>query len=459
MNFKKNQNRIKDMTEGNPVSLIISFMLPLAAGQFLQQFYVIIDAAIVGQALGVDALAGIGATDWLYWLFLWTAAGFGQGFAIPVAIYFGEKDYNNMKKCISKSILLSGIIGILLTAIGISAAKPLLILLDTPATLMNYSHTYLSVLYGGICVVMMYNMLSCILRALGDGKTPFVALLISSCFNIAFDLIFIIGFDWGVAGAGLATVLAQLISVIYSFGRVVRIRIINNDFSSWWPDIKWTQRLLSKGMPMAFQMIFISLGGIIMQYILNQFGVIFVAGFAASNKLIGVLEAIAMSLGYSMTTYMGQNYGADRLDRIRSGMKSAIGISVVVSAIIGIIMLVFGKTILMLFISGDSAYVEAALDVGFRYLCVMSIFLIFLHLVHVYRQSLAGLGNTFIPMMSGFMEGMCRGIMPLILTWLAGRNGLYFVEISAWIGGAMLVLVAYYIQVHKIALKHELRRV
>lgn len=440
---------ITDMTEGKPLPLILKLALPLMGGQFLQQFYVVADAAIVGQGVGVTALAAIGATDWLYWLFLWTAAGFGQGFAIPVAICFGKKDYRELRNSIYLSVSLSTILGCMMSAIGLFAAKPLLQLLDTPSNLMPYSYVYLMILYGGICVVMLYNMASCILRALGDGKTPLIALLLSSCLNVALDLLFVMVFGWGITGAGVATVFSQLVSTVYCFVKISRLRMLREekpDRAIHWKQV-WT--MMGYGAPIAGQMAFTALGGIALQYILNGFGFLYVAGFTATNKLFGVLEAIALALGYAMSTYMGQNYGARKPDRIQAGMRAALLISVLVSAGIGILMILFGKRILLLFISADSAQVEEVLTIGYQYLFIMSIFLIFLHMVSVYRQSLAGLGNTIIPMLSGLLEGVFRAGGALVFTTILGSRGLFFVEVTAWIGGAVLACAAYYITIRK----------
>lgn len=438
---------ITDMTRGKPRNLIINLALPLMGGQFLQQFYVVADAIIVGQGVGVAALAAIGATDWLYWLFLWTAAGFGQGFAIPVAIYFGKKEYVTLRKCIRVSVFLSGTIGLVMSGVGVLAAKSMLEFLDTPANLMWYSQIYLLILYGGICVVMLYNMAACILRALGDGKTPLIALLISSCLNIILDLLFVMAMGWGIAGAGIATVFSQLVSTIYSFRKIAQIKLLKGRVSAFQIEKKWAIRLLGYGAPIAGQMAFTAIGGIVFQYILNGFGFLYVAGFTATNKLFGTLEAIALALGYAMSTYMGQNYGAGQWDRIKAGMRSALRISLIVSLGIGAFMIVCGKPVLMLFISADSAQAEEVLEIGYHYLCIMSIFLIFLHLVSVYRQSLAGLGNTVIPMLSGLLEGIFRGGGAIVFTAALGSEGLFFVEATAWVGGTALACAAYYITI------------
>lgn len=437
--------QIKDMTVGDPIPLIIKFMLPLIGGQFLQQFYVVVDTIIVGQTLGVKVLASVGATDWLYWLFLWTAAGFGQGAAIPIAIKFGEKDITGVRRNICTSVILSGIIGLLMALIGVLAAEPLLLIVDTPQELMNYSKNYLMILYIGIFIVMLYNMAACILRALGDGKTPFIALIVSSLLNVILDIILVIGLNWGVEGAAVATVFSQAVATVYSLNNIVHISIMRNSISRWRPIKEDIITILKKGMPIATQMLFIALGGIFLQSINNSYGVVFVAAVTADNKIFGVLEAIAMSLGYAMTTYMGQNYGAKKFDRIRAGMHAALIISAVVSVSMAILMITFGKYILGMFISGETDMAAEALDISYRILCIMSISLMILHMLHVYRQSLAGFGNTVIPMVSGLVEGGARGAVGLMMSVFFGITGMMFVEVCAWIGSTLLVFIAYYI--------------
>ncbi|MGN1033170.1 MAG: MATE family efflux transporter, partial [Intestinibacter sp.] len=295
------EERVTNMTIGKQIPLLVKFTLPLIGGQMLQQLYVIVDTIIIGQALGVKALAAVGATDWLYWLFLWTAAGFGQGFAIPVAIRFGSNDLAGVRSSIYTSVFTSGFIGVFMAITGVIIAKPLLLLVDTPNELLLHSLNYLKVLYLGIFVVMLYNMSACILRALGDGRTPFIALIISSIINVILDFIFILGFDWGVEGAAVATVISQSIATFYSFCVMFRIKIMRGSFAAWKLSILEVKIHLCKGVPIAFQMLFIALGGILLQSINNQYGVVFVAAVTADNKIFGVLEAVAMSLGYGMT--------------------------------------------------------------------------------------------------------------------------------------------------------------
>ena len=216
-------NKATDMTVGNPAKHIITFAIPLILTNFGQQLYMIADAAIVGRGVGVKALAAVGSTDWCYWMILWTVSGLTQGFSTFVSRYFGEKKYKNMNKVIAMSALLCVAIGVILTTVGLFAARPLLMLLNTPRDILDDSTIYLMTMIAGTLIVTAYNMAGSILRAFGDGKTPLYAMVIAASLNIGLDCVFVFLFQWGIFGAAMASVLAQLISFLFCFLKIRRI--------------------------------------------------------------------------------------------------------------------------------------------------------------------------------------------------------------------------------------------
>lgn len=435
----------RDLTTGDPAKLLLLFSLPLMAGNIFQQLYTVVDTAVVGKVLGVDTLAALGTVDWLNWLTLGVVQGFTQGFGILMAQYFGAKEYQQLRKVVTNSVFLSAICAVVLTAASEGTVVFVLRLLRTPEEILPISTAYLRVIFGGIPVVAAYNLTACILRALGDGKTPLYAMVLASLTNIGLDFLFVMGFDWGVQGAAAATVIAQCLSALYCAIKIRHIEILRAGSSDWTLNGKLCARLMVLGAPMAFQNIVISIGGMIVQSVVNGFGVVFIAGFTATNKLYGLLETAATSYGYAMVTYAGQNLGAGKKDRISSGMRSALAISLATSLLIACLMLCLGRVILSWFISEQGSTGENALEIAYKYLAVMSVCLPVLYLLHVTRSCIQGLGNTVLPMVSGIAEFIMRTGCALLLPRLIGSDGIFYAEILAWVGADLVLVPSYFI--------------
>lgn len=444
-------SRIKIMTEGKPVSLIISFALPLMIGNVFQQLYTVVDTMVVGKALGVEMLAALGASDWLNWMMPGLIQGLTQGFAILMAQKFGAKEYDNLKSVIGCSAILSAVGAVVFLLAGQLLARPVLLLLQTPAEILDGALLYLRIMFFGVPIVMAYNLFACILRALGDGKTPLHAMIVASFVNIALDLLFVLVFHWGIAGAAVATLIAQLVSSLFCLWHIRRIDILSLHREHFRLRPAMVKRLLFLSSPMAFQNAVISIGGMIVQSVVNGFGVIFIAGFTATNKLYGVLEIAATSYGYSMITYVGQNLGAKRIDRIRHGMRAAVIVAVLTSIVIAGVMLLFGRGILGWFISGTPQEVAQTLDVAYFYLAIMSAFLPVLYILHVARSAIQGMGNTMLPMASGIAEFVMRAATAVLLPMAVGETGIFYAEILAWAGADIILIPGYFVILRKIA--------
>lgn len=437
------------MTSGNPAKLILVFAIPLMIGNVFQQLYTVVDTIVVGQALGVGALAALGATDWLNWLFSGIIQGFAQGFCILMAQEFGAKNYKQLRKVIYNSLLLCVICSVLILVTSEAVTMPVLRLLNTPEEILPDSLLYLRIIFMGMPIIMAYNISASILRALGDGKTPLHAMIVASVTNIVLDLLFVLVFHMGIAGAAVATLLAQLLSAAYCFFFIYKIDILKSAKEERTPDKEVCVKLLKLGYPVAFQNIVIFIGGMIVQSVVNSFGVVFIAGFTATNKLYGILESAATSYGYAMTTYAGQNLGAGNIVRIRKGVRWATVIAFLTSSLISISMFLFGKNLLNMFLTGDATQVEEALEIAFRYLKMMSLFLFTLYLLYVVRSTLQGIGNTVMPMISGIAEFIMRVGAALVLPLFMGQEGIFYAEILAWIGADVILLSAYIYHVRK----------
>ena len=437
------QGMIKDMTSGTPWKQIIVFALPLMFGNVFQQLYTVMDSIIVGQGIGVSALAALGAADWFNWLVLGLAQGFTQGFSILIAQQFGARAFEKMRQSVGVSIILSGIMAVAFTVLMQAIAWPVLQFLNTPDHIIGDSLAYLRVSFSGLIVVMAYNMLASILRALGDGRTPLIAMIIAALINVGLDILFVMGFKMGVASAAAATVIAQIFSALYCFLAVRKIEILRLNRESFKISGQLVKKLMFLGTPMAFQNVIIAIGGMVIQSVINGFGMLCVAGFTATNKLYGLLEVAATSFGFSMTTYTGQNLGAGQYKRISRGMHAGLVMAFLTSEVIAVVMMIFGRQILGLFISGSPQEVAAVTDIAYHYLFIMSVLLFVLYILHIVRSTIQGMGDTVIPMASGVMEMLMRVGVVMIMPMFFGQESVYYAEVAAWFGADVLLVSAY----------------
>lgn len=443
--------RIRSMTEGSPTKLLFVFALPLMAGNVFQQLYTVVDTAIVGRFVGVEALAAVGAADWFNWMVLGIVQGLTQGFSILMAQHFGAGDHRELSRTVGASLTLSAVAAAVTLLLSQLSIVPVLKLLGTPDNIINDSILYLRIIFGGIPIITAYNLLAGILRALGDSKTPLYAMVLASLVNVGLDLLFVIVFHWGIAGAAAATVIAQGISIVYCFLNVRKITILKIEKGDLKLNRGMTGSLLKLGTPTALQNLIISVGGMVVQSVVNQFGMLFIAGYTATNKMYGLLETAAISYGYAVTSYVGQNLGAKNLKRIKSGMKSATVIALFTSGVITACMILLGKFFLGLFISGTPEEVEATMAVAYRYLVIMASFLSILYMLHIYRSALMGLGDTVVPMISGFVEMVIRITSAMLLPIWVGEDGVFIAEVGAWTGAAILLVTAFFVYIYKLS--------
>ncbi len=440
----KRQAGMMVQTEGSPWKLLLLFSLPLMAGNIFQQMYTVVDTAVVGKVLGVDALAALGAVDWLNWLTLGTIQGFTQGFSILLAQRFGAGDYGRLRQTMANAVLLSVLCAAVITTGSQALAEPVVVLLRTPEEIRPIAMAYLRLRFAGLPVVTAYNFAAAALRALGDGRTPLIAMAAASVTNIVLDFWFVLGFRWGVQGAAAATVLAQCLAAGCCIWRLCRIEALRLSRADWKPDGALCGRLMTLGLPMALQNTIIAVGGMIIQTIVNGFGVAFIAGYTATNKLYGVLEIAATSYGYAMTTYTGQNLGAGKLDRISRGMRSGLVIALATSAVIAAVMLAAGRWVLSCFIPEGTAESGKALETAFQYLRLMLLCLPALYILHVTRSCVQGMGNTLLPMVSGVSEFCMRTGGALLLPAVMGEAGVMWAEVLAWLGADLILAPSYF---------------
>jgi len=432
------------MTVGNPTKHILRFALPLVLANLGQQLYMIADAAIVGRGVGVKALAAVGATDWSYWMILWTVTGLTQGFSTFISRSFGEGNYKQMNRIIATSTQLCAIIGAALTLIGLLGAKPLLLLLHTPQDILPSATTYLLTMIAGTLIVAAYNMAGSILRALGDGKSPLIGMVIAALLNISLDCIFVFVFQWGIFGAALASVLSQAISFLYCLYCLRKVDCICLDKDAWKFDLPLIKNLIHFGIPVALRFIIVALGGIILQSSVNVQGSVFIAGYTATNKLYGLLECGALSVGTACCTFFSQNYGAGKHLRVRKGVVTSVKIVSIMAVVVASATLLARQWLIRLFLDVNEAGGPEALQIAVHYLTIITICMIILFLLHVFSNVLQALGISIWSMYSGVAELAGRVFMAKVaIRWL-GTDALFVSEPVSWLGATLLLIIPYF---------------
>lgn len=436
--------RTKDMTKGNPTKLILLFTLPIIAGNIFQQLYSLVDTLVVGRVEGVTALAAVSSAGWLDWGVLSLAMGFAQGFGIQIAQCFGAGDELGLKKAAGQSILLSAALVCVLEVLAQCFLEPILHLMNTPEDTFHLTLLYLRIIFAGMALVMGFNLFSGFLRAVGNSRTPLAAMTSAALCNIALDILFVAFFGWGVRGVAIATVISQGLSCTICLVAVLRLPVLKLSRSHFKPDRAVVAQLLRLGTPIAFQNGIITVGGLVLQGVVNARGFIFMAGYSAASRLQGLVELAGTALSSAVGTFTGQNIGARKLDRVKLGLRRSAQIALGLSLTIGAVVIIWGKPLLSLFIEDDPAIVEQVLHFGYNFLIVMSGGLFTLYLLFVYRSTLQGLGDTFIPMLSGVVELVMRIGAALLLPMVMGEWGIYLAEILAWGGAAVLLIFGYY---------------
>lgn len=444
--------RTLNMTNGSPMKLLFSFALPLMFGNIFQQLYTVVDTAIVGQGVGMTALAALGTVDWLNWMMLGIAQGFTQGFCIRMSQKFGAQDLEGLKSTLGSSVILTALVAVVGTLVAQLGLPLFLNLMQVPLYLKAEATLYSRIIMGGFAAVCFFNLCSSTLRSVGDSKTPLIAMVVAAITNILLDIVAVFVLEWGIAGAAGATVVSQLLS-----GTLCAVKIAKT------PELRFKNRhltlklsmaadLMGIGIPAAAKNIIIAAGGMVVQTVVNGFdSMSFIAGFTATNKLYGLLEIAALSYGYAVTTYVGQNYGANLTKRIRSGVRAANTLALISSVVIAAVMFLFGREITMLFISRED--MTLALEAGqtaYQYLCAMSAALPVLYVLYVYMSALQGMGNTIAPMFSAVFELVIRIGVSLAVAYVGFRKGIFIAEVGAWVGGAATQALGYVLQIRKL---------
>ncbi len=432
--------KTRDMTVGSPIKLIFGFFLPLLFGLLFQQLYNAVDTVVVGRFLGVNALAGVGATGALNFLILGFCTGTCAGFAIPVAQKFGEHDFAGLKRYAVNAIMISVMFSLVVGTIVSCLCRTFLEWMGTPADIIDDAFAYLFVIFLGIPVVMLYNVLFGIIRSMGDSRTPVLYLIIASLINVVLDLLFILVFHTGVEGAAIATVISQAISALLCVNYIRHSQVLIVRKQDWKLDGQCCKQLLGMGLPMGLQYSITAIGSILLQTGINGLGSQAVAAVSTGNKVTQVICCPLDALGTTVATYGGQNIGAKKLDRISKGMVSCLLFGTIYSIMAFFIIFYFGPVLLGLFIGPE----ETAVIAQAQYFIVhWMAFCVPLMMVNVFRFMIQGLGFSKLAVFSGVFEMLARGLISLFWIPAAGFEAVCYASPVAWIAADAFLIPAY----------------
>ncbi len=436
---KKN---ITDMTVGNPAGHIVKFTLPLLLGNLFQQLYNMVDSIVVGNFVGADALAAVGACGSMNFLFFSLSSGLAIGIGIIVAQFFGAGDERNVRNTIANSIYVLGSAAITVSVLGILLCPAILKLLQTPESIIGNSIIYMRTTCAGILFIATYNGVAAILRALGDSKTPLYFLIVSSLINVVLDLLFVLVFQWSVFGVALATIIAQAVSaitcIIYAYKKIEYFRLTREQLQLQ-PQI--VANSFKIGVPIALQNSMIAVSCMVLQGVVNTFGETIMASYTIIGRIEQIVQQPFSSLGAALTTYSGQNMGAGKTERVKKGFRQATLMVLVFSMCMIPIAYLFGEQIIGIFVKEAEV-----IKIGSQALRINSLCYFGLGMIYVPRAVLNGCGDTNFAMINGLTEVACRVLYSQILTRIPflGFWGIWLTTGATWVTTAVVCVARYF---------------
>ena len=446
---------VKDMTNGSPSRHILGFAVPMLFGMLFQQFYNLVDKIIVGKTLGVEALAGVGATGSINFMIIGFCMGVCNGFVIPVAQCFGAKKPADLRKYVFNGYICSIVFAIVLTLASVIFCRRILIIMNTPADIIDHAYNYIVVIFIGIPTVFLYNMVSGVIRSLGDSKTPVVFLVLSSIINVVLDFFLILVCKMGVAGAGWATVKSQFISgltcLIYMYKKY---DILKGDKSERVLDRRFITNLCMNGVPMGLQYSITAIGSTILQAAVNTLGSTYVAAMTAGSKMFNFTCCPFDALGSTMATYAGQNVGAAKIKRLGQGVRSAMIIGSVYSVLSLIALYFTTDYIALLFVNASETTIIALTR---QFILASACFYIPLTGVNVVRFCIQGMGFSVFAISAGILEMIGRAFAAIILIPSIGFMGACLASPIAWIAADAFLFPAFIHCAKKLNARHNIK--
>ena len=448
----KDNGAVKDLTVGEPARLIFYFTLPLLAGNVFQQLFGFVDTLIVGRFLGVEALAAVGCTGPLMFLMLGFCFGMTSGFSICTGQSFGAKDFDGVRKSAAICVALSFAASIVLTIFGVLFCRELLIAMNTPEEILDGAHSFIAIIYGGVVMFVFHQMLTNLIRALGDSKMPTVIQATTFVINILLEPVAIIWLGLGIPGSAGATIVAltigNILCLVYIKKRVNYLHVRREDFSF---DRDFFVEHMKIGLPMGFQTSIIAIGAVALQIALNGLGSVAVASFAAAHRVDGIAVMPMMSFGVAMAAYTAQNFGAKKFDRIVDGVKKCVLMSCSFSVLVALFNIYFGGDIIKLFVGADETRV---IEYGQLFLIVTGLSYWALALLFIFRFTLQGLGQSFVPTVAGVVELLMRIIVAVFFVEWWGYLGACLAAPMAWIGALIPLAIAFFRTARHLGVKH-----
>lgn len=433
---------VQDMTEGKEMSLLVRFSMPMLIGNIFQQFYNMVDSIIVGNYEGANALAAVGATSSLNFLFFSLCNGMSMGIGIMISQYFGAKNEVYLRKTIANTIYIIAVSGVLMSVLGILLAKPILQFLHTPDVILADAVLFMQIVSGGILAVAAYNAVAAILRALGDAKSPLIFLIVACLINVVLDLIFVIRFGMGVMGVGIATVISQAVAAI---GSLLYAVATNPYFKISREELRYDKNIIEKcvrlGLPVAAQSSLIAISCVALQSVVNGFGANVVAAFTATSRVEQLVQQPFNSLGAAVSTFSGQNIGARKLDRVKRGYYKSVVLVAAFSALMLVAAYLFGNAIMRLFVND-----EVVISIGAKALKITSLLYFPLGMIYVTRGLLNGAGDAFYAMANGMVEivGRIGFANLLVLIPAIGVWGVWWATGLTWLITGFASVFRYY---------------
>lgn len=432
---------IKDLTRGNPLKLIAWFALPILLGNVFQQLFQISDILIVGRLLGVKSLAAVGSSAPIFFMFLIIAFGFTAGLTIITAQRFGARDVKGIKSSVFHSLIASMFLSLIISLCLVTFLRSILKLMNVPSEIMEEAYIFMLILGLSITIIVLYNLLSGFIRALGDSKTPLYFLICSSVLNIVLNFIFIYNFKWGVAGSAFGTFCSVFVSaiacIIFIIKKFPLLKITKEDCKY---NHKFMMEHLKVAIPMALQFSILALGMMIVQSICNSFGTDVIAGFTAAMRIEQISTQPLFAMGIAFATYAAQNYGAALIRRIRQGVRECLVAGFILSILISLVVRFYGTHFVSAFIENKDVNI---VNIGQEYLMISTYFYFCLLCIFIIRNALQGMGYTKIPLISGIVELIIRAIAAIWMAKTVGYIGIFWAGPIAWLGGAVVVFAGY----------------
>ncbi len=432
-----------DMTTGSPIRHIIAFAIPMLLGNIFQQLYNLVDTMIVGRFVGEAALAAVGATSSVNTLMIMVCVGLTNGAGIIISQSFGAGEREELRNSVSGIAVITAVLAVPVSIAGIIFAPAIMRLLDVPDEIISNSVLYMRIICAGLTAMAGYNCCTAILRSMGDSKTPLVTLTITSIVNIVLDLLFVVVFNWSVAGAALATIISQILSLVLTAGYIViNRRALMLDGLRFYPKRASIVKIIKTGIPSTLQSSAIDIGVISVQRLINSFGTAAIAAYSASTKIDSLAIRVIVTAGTALSVFSGQNIGAGELGRIKKALRQTLAMLIPTAMAIAAIILIFKRSIIGLFLDADAS--AEAVDIACDYLTVIGIGYIIASVMQSYLNVIRGAGDVNTSMVAGFSELTARVIASYVLVNYWGLWGIWIAVPLSWFMGCIIPVARYY---------------